>query len=42
LSRGYSITIKDGKAVTDASLLKPGEHLITRLSKGEVRSVVEK
>ena len=23
LSRGYSITIKDGKAVTDASLLKP-------------------
>ena len=42
LSRGYSITIKDGKAVTDASSLKPGEHLITRLSKGEVRSVVEK
>ena len=42
LSRGYSITIKDGKAVTDASSLKPGDHLITRLSKGEVRSVVEK
>ena len=42
LSRGYSITIKDGKAVTDASSLKPGEHLITRLSKGEVRTVVEK
>ena len=42
LSRGYSITIKDGKAVTDVSSLKPGDHLITRLSKGEVRSVVEK
>lgn len=42
LSRGYSITIKDGKAVTDASLLKPGDRLTTRLLKGEVQSVVEK
>ena len=42
LSRGYSITIKDGKAVTDASSLKPGERLTTRLLKGEVQSVVEK
>lgn len=42
LSRGYSITIKDGKAVTDASLLKPGDRLTTRLLKGEVQSVIEK
>lgn len=41
LSRGYSITLKDGRAVTDASSLKPGDSLITRLSKGEVKSVVE-
>ena len=37
LSRGYSITIKDGKAVTDASSLKPGDRLTTRLLKGEVQ-----
>ena len=36
LSRGYSITLKDGKAVTDASLLQPGDQLTTRLLKGEV------
>lgn len=33
LSRGYSITLKDGKAVTDASLLQPGDQLTTRLLK---------
>ena len=41
LSRGYSITLKDGKAVTDASSLKSGDRLVTRFSKGEVQSVVE-
>lgn len=41
LSRGYSITLKDGKAVTDASLLNQGDRLVTRLSKGEAHSVVE-
>lgn len=41
LSRGYSITLKDGKAVTDASLLQPGDLLTTRLLKGEVHSVVK-
>ncbi|MDD3039412.1 exodeoxyribonuclease VII large subunit [Bacteroides sp.] len=41
LKRGYSITLKDGKAVTDASSLRSGEELITRLSKGEIRSIVE-
>ena len=30
LSRGYSITLKDGKAVTDASSLKQGDKLVTR------------
>lgn len=41
LSRGYSITLKDGKAVTDASLLQPGDLLTTRLLKGEVQSAVK-
>lgn len=40
LSWGYSITLKDGKAVTDASLLQPGDQLTTRLLKGEVQSTV--
>lgn len=40
LSRGYSITLKEGKAVTDASQLKPGDELITRLYKGEITSTV--
>lgn len=42
LSRGYSITLKDGKAVTNASSLKQGDKLVTRFSKGEVQSVVER
>lgn len=41
LSRGYSITLKDGKVVTDASLLKADDLLVTRLSKGEVQSLVK-
>ena len=40
LSRGYSITLKEGKVVTDATLLQAGDELTTRLLKGEVRSVV--
>lgn len=42
LKRGYSITLKNGKAVTDAASLKPGDQMVTRLSKGEIHSVVEK
>lgn len=42
LKRGYSITLKNGKAVTDAASLKPGDQIVTRLSKGEVHSVVER
>lgn len=41
LKRGYSITLKEGKVVTDVALLNTGDQLVTRLSKGEVRSVVE-
>ena len=40
LSRGYSITLKDGKAVRDPKLLKPGDEIETRLEKGNIHSVV--
>lgn len=40
LKRGYSITLKDGKVVTDVAVLHPGDELITRFAKGEVKSVV--
>lgn len=40
LARGYSITLKNGKAVKDAALLSPGDRLVTRLYRGEVQSVV--
>lgn len=42
LSRGYSITLKGGKVVTDASVLKAGDELTTRFSKGEIHSTVKK
>lgn len=41
LKRGYSLTVKDGKAVTDASLLKPGDRLTTMLANGNVNTIVE-
>jgi exodeoxyribonuclease VII large subunit len=41
LKRGYSLTFKDGKAITDSALLKPGDIITTRLAKGEVRSEVK-
>ena len=40
LSRGYSITLKDGKAVTDAASLNPGDQLVTRQAKGSFTSEV--
>lgn len=40
LQRGYSITLRNGRAVTDASQIEPGDVLTTRLAKGEVRSEV--
>ena len=41
LQRGYSITLHDGKAVRDASLLSPGDVIETRLSKGSVQSIIQ-
>lgn len=41
LKRGYSITLKDGKAVTDASQLHAGDRLTTRFSRGETTSIVQ-
>ena len=42
LARGYSITLKNGKAVKDASMLKEGEILITMLHRGRIESEVKK
>ncbi len=41
LAKGYSITLKDGKIVTDSAELKEGDEVTTRLSKGEVKSIVK-
>ena len=40
LQKGYSITLKDGKAVTDPALLSPGDKIVTRVAKGEFKSEV--
>ncbi len=40
LSRGYSITLKEGKVVTDSSQLRAGDELTTRLYKGEITSII--
>ncbi len=40
LQRGYSITLKNGKAVRDASQLQPGDTIETRLAKGTIHSTV--
>jgi len=42
LARGYSITLKDGKAVKDVALLQTGDVVETRLSQGTFASVVKK
>ena len=41
LKRGFSITRLKGKAVTGAEALRAGDHIVTQLYEGEVRSVVE-
>ena len=41
LSRGYSITLKDGKSIKDASQLKAGDEIETRFAKGVAKAVVE-
>lgn len=40
LSRGYSITLHEGRVVTDASQLHQGDQIVTRLAQGEVAAVV--
>lgn len=42
LSRGYSITLKNGHAVRDPLTLQEGDEIETRLEKGMIRSVVKK
>lgn len=41
LKRGYSITMLNGKAVTTAGSLSPGDRIVTKVYSGEVTSVVE-
>lgn len=41
LAKGYSITLKDGKIVTDANQLKEGDEVTTRLINGDVKSIVK-
>jgi len=41
LSRGYSITIHNGKAVRDKDTLKPGDEIETIFEKGKVKSIVQ-
>lgn len=40
LARGYSITLKNGIPITDASQLSPGDEITTRLHKGELTSII--
>lgn len=41
LHRGYSMTMKDGRIVRDASLLQAGDEIETRLEKGTIKSIVK-
>ena len=41
LKRGYSITLHNGKPVTDASALKPGDTITTQLQKGSAESEIK-
>ena len=41
LSRGYSITLLNGRAVRNPQQLKPGDEIETRLEKGIIRSIVK-
>ena len=40
LKRGYTITLHDGKIVTHASQLAPGQSIVTRLQDGDVVSII--
>lgn len=41
LSRGYSITLKDGRAIRDPQQLKAGDEIETRVEKGTIKSTVK-
>ena len=41
LSRGYSITLHNGRAVRNADELKAGDEIITRVEKGTLKSIVK-
>ena len=41
LSRGYSITLFQGKTVRDPNMLKAGDEIETRVEKGTIRSIIE-
>ena len=41
LKRGYSITLKDGRAVRDQKTLHPGDQIETRLEKGTIKSIIQ-
>ena len=41
LRRGYSLTLKNGKAVTNSADLQQGEQITTLFANGEVKSIVE-
>lgn len=40
LERGYSITMKHGKVIKQSSNVKAGDVIITKLSKGEIESII--
>jgi exodeoxyribonuclease VII large subunit len=41
LKRGFSITLLNGKPLTDSSQAHSGDKIVTLLHEGEVRSLVE-
>ena len=41
LSRGYSITLHNGRAVRDPQQLKAGDEIETRVEKGNIKSIVK-
>ena len=41
LKRGYSITLLDGKVVTNPSQVQPDDIITTRLAEGEISSTVK-
>ena len=41
LKKGYSITMLNGKAVTDASTLKKGDRIVTMLHQGKIESEIK-